>query len=320
MQSHEKNVEQVTGIGRLNASQVWQSIAWGLIATFAWAGYNVVAKMGRLEGFTAADLTMLRYGGGALFFLPFMFRGSGSERLSLWKTFVSACLIGPAFGMVINTSFGLAPLSHAVVIGPGVAMIVGNLLPVLLDRKTLQPSRWMGIGILFVGLLVIGLYRQELPSQRLDWVWLGDLGFAYTGVMWSVFGYLLDKWKVSAFVGVGQMSIMSGLVFLPLYMMLFDHHEATTLNWFTQILYQGGLGGFLGLAAYAMTVNLAGPSRASLLPAFVPSTAILLAIPLMGTLPTPPEVVGVLISTVGLLTAINFRWWPRTSNSSVQDR
>lgn len=308
-------MEQVAEIRRLNASQVLQGIAWGLIATFAWAGYNVVAKMGRLEGFTPADLTMLRYGGGALFFLPFMFRGAGGVRLSLWKTFLSACLIGPAWGMVINTSFGLAPLSHAVVISPGVAMIVGNLLPVLLDRKTLQPSRWVGIGILFVGLFVIGLHRQELPGQQLDWVWLGDLGFVYTGMMWSVFGYLLDKWKVSAFVGVGQITIMSAVIFLPLYTMLFDHHEATTLNWFTQILYQGGLGGFLGWAAYAMTVNLTGPSRASLLPAFVPSTAILLAIPLMGTLPTQPEVIGVLISTIGLLTAINFRWWSRNSIS-----
>lgn len=75
--------------------------------------------MGRLEGFTPADLTMLRYGGGALFFLPFMFSRSGGARLSFWKTLFSACIIGPGFGMIINTAFGLAPLSHAVIIGPG---------------------------------------------------------------------------------------------------------------------------------------------------------------------------------------------------------
>lgn len=296
--------------------QIALGIFWGLVATFAWAGYNVAAKMGRLEGFTAGDLTMLRYGGGALFFLPFMFGRNGGARLSFWKTLLSACVIGPGFGMIVNSAFGLAPLSHAVIIGPGAAMIVGNLLPVFFDKKTLQPTRWIGIAILFAGLTVIGFHRQESADPSGDWVWLGDLGFFSTGFLWAVFGYLLDKWKVNAFTGVGQVVILSAFLFAPLYFLFFDHHQATPMNWVTQVFYQGGLGGFLGLAAYALTVARLGPAPASLLPAFVPSSAILLAIPLMGAFPSPLEVFGVVVSTIGLLTAINLNWWPRRSTAN----
>jgi drug/metabolite transporter (DMT)-like permease len=296
--------------------QIAIGVFWGLIATFAWAGYNVAAKIGRLEGFTPADLTMLRYGGGALFFLPFMFGPSGSARLSLRNTILSACIIGPGFGMIVNTAFGLAPLSHAVIIGPGSAMIVGNLLPVFLDRKTLQPTRWIGMAVLFAGLLVIGFHRQDSVDQSGDWVWLGDLGFIATGALWAVFGYLLDRWKVNAFTGVGQVVVLSALLFAPLYFLFFEHHQAAPLSWVTQVFYQGGLGGFLGLAAYALTVARLGAAPASLLPAFVPSSAILLAIPLMGAFPSPLEVFGVCISTIGLLTAINLNWWQRRSSAN----
>lgn len=318
-QTSEK-VEQPPGDQKLKARQVLIGVAFGFMATFAWAGYNVAAKIGRLDGFTPADLTMLRYAGGAIFFLPFLFRGGNHVRLPLHKTFFLACIIGPGFGMIINTAFGLAPLSHAVVIGPGVAMIVGNLLPVLLDKRVLPAARWVGIGILFIGLLVIGLHRQELTGQQRDHVWLGDIGFACTGVLWSVFGYLLSKWKVSAFTGVGQVTTLSALLFFPFYMMFFDHHETTTLKWISQIAYQGGLGGFLGLAAFALTVDRLGPSPASLFSAFVPSSAILLAIPFMGVVPSQAEVIGVFISTIGLLAAINLSGRPQGAISGVQDK
>ena len=196
-------------------------------------------------------------------------------------------------------------------VGPGAAMIVGNLLPVFLDHKTLQPTRWIGISILFAGLIGIGFHRQESADQSGDWVWLGDLGFIATGALRAVFGYLLDRWKVNAFTGVGQVVILSAFLFAPLYFLFFDHHQAASLSWVTQVFYQGGLGGFLGLAAYALTVARLGPGPASLLSAFVPSSAILLAIPLLGAFPSPLEIFGVFISTIGLLTAINLNWWPR---------
>ncbi len=44
----------------------------GLAASVAWGIYNVGVKVGRTDGFSAADLMLLRYLGGAAVMIPLM--------------------------------------------------------------------------------------------------------------------------------------------------------------------------------------------------------------------------------------------------------
>ena len=46
--------------------------AAGLSAAIAWAFYNVGVDIGRSDGFSSADLALLRYGGATLLMAPLM--------------------------------------------------------------------------------------------------------------------------------------------------------------------------------------------------------------------------------------------------------
>lgn len=47
----------------------------------------------------------------------------------------------PPFALFINAGYGIAPLAHAVVISPGVDMLVANLLSMVVDRRPMPANR-----------------------------------------------------------------------------------------------------------------------------------------------------------------------------------
>jgi drug/metabolite transporter (DMT)-like permease len=91
-------------------------ILWGLIAAFAWSGYNVGSRLGRMDALAPMDMSMLRFG-------------------------VATIL--------------LAPLSHAVVLTAGATMVSSSTLAWILDRTRPSPFRLLGMIVLTTGSLVI---------------------------------------------------------------------------------------------------------------------------------------------------------------------
>jgi len=71
-----------------------------------------------------------------------------------------------------------------------------------------------------------------------------------------------------------------------------------------QGLIQGGLQGAVGIVGYSHAIRVLGVSRAVLFPASVPAISILIGIPILGEIPTTEQILGVVLVTVGLLTAI----------------
>ena len=67
---------------------------------------------------------------------------------------------------------------------------------------------------------------------------------------------------------------------------------------------QGGLQGVITMIAYGQAVVLLGVSRAVLFPAIVPAVSIIVGIPIVGEIPSPLQIAGLGLVTVGLLTTI----------------
>ncbi len=71
-----------------------------------------------------------------------------------------------------------------------------------------------------------------------------------------------------------------------------------------QGLVQGGLQGVITMIAYSQAVVLLGVSRAVLFPAIVPAVSVLVGIPIVGEIPGPLQIAGLVLVTIGLLITI----------------
>lgn len=279
-------------------------IALGLGAAFTWGLYNVGADLGRTDGFRPPDLTLLRYLVPALVLWPVLLRGTG--RPSLVQAVVLAALVGPGFAMLFNLGFRFAPLSHAVVIGPGVTMLVAQALTHLSTRTRPSRARVTGIGILLVSLLLIA---SELPPPRVEGVpvLLGDVCFVGSGSLWGVYTFLMGRWRMAPMAATAAIAGTSSLVFLPIYLGVWGIPRMPAGLWAEQIVFQGVIGGALAFVIFAATVNRLGAGRAALFPALVPMTAALMAIPITGHVPPPVQWIAIALATAGLAISLDLR-------------
>jgi drug/metabolite transporter (DMT)-like permease len=258
-----------------------------------------------MEGLAPADMTMLRFGVAALLLTPLVLVRHSNKGLGWGRAFLLAVLAGPLYGLLINTGFSLAPLSHAVVLTAGATMLSANAFAWAIDGKRPSILRLAGMGILIFGLVVIASDRQIHYQHAFVTVWLGDLCLAGAGTLWGAFTYFLGRWNVDPAVGTGQVSLISVITFLPVFLALHGGNSAPIDVWLTQAFFQGVLGGCLGSIAIAKAISRLGAAEAALFPAMVPSGALLLAVPLLREWPSLQESVGTLICTLGLLTAFD---------------
>ncbi len=299
------SLAQMNEVRRSTGASTVIGICWGLAAALAWTGYNVGSRLGRMDGLTPVDMSMLRFGIAALLLAPVVLSRRKAYALA-WRRLLSLTILaGPLFGLLINTAFGLAPLSHAVVLSAGATMMSANALAWWLDGRRPPAPRLLGMTVLIAGLLFIASDQPDATPQSTDHVLLGDLCFLAAGALWGTFTYLLGRWKVDPVVGIGQVSILSAFAFLPFFL-AGQHDGAVPLDaWLAQAFFQGILGGCLAPVAIANAVSRLGAGEAALFPALVPSGALLLAIPLLNEWPSSSEGLGIVICSLGLLTSFD---------------
>ena len=287
------------------ARHIRHGIVLGLMAAFSWGIYNVGAEIGQASGFRPPDLTMLRYGGAAVLMLPLLFLAR--HRLPPLRLIVMVTLlIGPPFALLFNMGFQRAPLSHAVVIGPGMSMLTANLLVRLLDGVPMSGNRRLGMAVLIAGLLVIAA-DQPAPKAFGGSVLLGDLCFVGSGTLWGVYVYLMGRWRLPPVETTAAVAALATLSFLPVYLMVWGVPQMSAGLWAEQVFYQGAIGGCLAFVLFAAAVVRLGAGRAALFSALVPSSAVLLAIPLAAQWPNPLQWAGVGLATVGLIVSLDLQ-------------
>ncbi|WP_068300048.1 DMT family transporter [Pararhodobacter sp. CCB-MM2] len=282
-----------------------QGVALGFLAALSWGVYNVGAEIGQQSGFRPADLTLLRYGGAALLMAPLLV--FARHRLPpLRKVAVLALLIGPLFALAFNEGFQRAPLSHAVVIGPGMSMLVANLLDRWASGQRLSWNRRIGITVLIVGLLIIA---SDAPAPRHSGgsVLAGDLFFVTSGSLWGIYVFIMGRWKLPAIETTAAIAALASLTYLPVYLWVWGWPQMAPGLWAQQFFYQGVVGGCLAFVIFAAVVLRLGGGRAALFSALVPSTAVLLAIPLTGQWPNGVQWAGVAVTTLGLVISLDLK-------------
>jgi len=282
-------------------------IAFGLLAAVIWGGFLVVSRHGVVLGLEAVDIAFLRYAPAALLMLPILLCQPGRRelvQLGWFKPLMLAALAGPLFLVVGASGFYFAPAAHAAVIQPGGMTLTSVCFAAILFGERLTPAKLTGLALLIAGLATIA--GPDLFSGQ-SAAWKGDILFATAGTMFAGFSILVRRWRISAWTSTAIVAVLSGFFFGPLYLLIWGAERLLTTPphvIIEQVVVQGVLSAVVALFAFARAVHHLGPGRASFFPAMAPSMAILIAIPVLGELPSILQWAGLAFATLGLVIAL----------------
>jgi drug/metabolite transporter (DMT)-like permease len=281
-------------------------LSWGLLAAAIWAVYSVLARLGVTAGLSPADMSLLRFAPGALLTLPLMWRWGWRDLAGIgWRRgLVLTLLAGPGFALLFMTGFSLAPLAHGAVIAPSGQMLAGMGLSAWLGQQRLSRESLIGAGFVLLGLFFMG--GDSLLHGESRATLLGDLLFAVAGFCWGTFGTLSRRWQVDPLRVTVVVLVLSFLLFTPPYLLLADLSrlaQAGAGMLTLQVLAQGLGAGLVAMLAYSRAAALLGAGRAAFFGAMVPGAASLLAIPILGEVPSTLQALGIVSVVVGLLIA-----------------
>ena len=281
-------------------------LLWGLLAASIWATYTVLARLGIKAGLSPGDLTLMRFLPGALLMTPLMWRWGWRDLAGIgWRRgLVLTVLAGPGFSLLFMTGFSLAPLAHGAVIAPACQMLGGLVFSAWLANQPLTRESVIGAGFVLLGLAFMG--SDSLLHGEGGLTIVGDALFVAAGFCFGMFGALSRRWQVDPLRVTGVVAVMSFVLFAPGFFALSDIGRLASAGagmLTMQLLAQGVGAGLVAILAFSRAVALLGPGRAGFFGALVPGAASMLAIPVLGEVPTMLQVLGIVAVVAGLLLA-----------------
>lgn len=270
------------------------------LAVVIWASYPVATRAGVTSHFAPQDLVLLRFGIGALIFLPYVVFHFSSIRPNAWLRGAALALFQGA-GMAALVIFGLryAPASHAAALGPGVAPAWVALLGFLVFSQ--RPSARMLIGATFcvVGVIVLTSWSASLSNAA---VLTGDAMFVVASGLGALYVLQIRNWGIGAMQGAAIVTLYSAAIVIPWYLW-----SASATLWqvaqrdlLWQILWQGVLIGCVALIALNLAIGRLGAERSSALVALVPALSAVLGLLFLGESPSVVEIAGILAISTGV--------------------
>ncbi len=290
--------------GRIAIRPELQGIAWGLTASVIWGAYLAFARSGVVGGLAPLDFALLRYATAGAIMLPFLLRfGLPTLGGIGWpRGFALAALAGPAFILFGTLGYRWAPLAHGAVVQPAVVTIGTMAMAVWLLREKIAPARWLGVGVLVVGLALVAGAGWGAGDT-----WRGDFSFAAAGLLWAGFTIACRSWGVDALRATAVVAVLGGVASLGLWLGFGDpaamfERGAGVLA--TQALVQGVLSGVIAVYAYGRAAAALGAARAAIFAALVPVMAVIAGVPITGEWPVGLQWPGLAIVLAGLSLAM----------------
>jgi drug/metabolite transporter (DMT)-like permease len=265
-----------------------------------------VARGGILNGVRPEEITLLRFCVAGLIFLPFLLhRGLFTLAGIGWRRgLVLAVTAGPLASFLQVAGYAYAPLAHGAVLVPMSVTVFCSVLAVVLLKERQGPAHVIGTATILIGLALIG--GEGLMSGGAG-VWIGDLMFIGSGLLWASYTLLFRYWRLDAVAGIAAVSVLSLVVMLVVYPLFFSVPHLLALptrELVLQSVTQGLLSGTFATIAYNWIISLLGAGRAVLFPALVPGLAIVIGIPVLGETPTLVQLFGLAAAMLGLMIAL----------------
>ena len=173
----------------------------------------------------------------------------------------------------------------------------------MLLKEPLTTDRVLGVGTILCGLVALG---WDGLANHGDLTWLGDTMFVLGGVFWASYTLGSRAAHVDPLHATAVVAVLSMLLYLPGYAW-FSGAALAAAPWreiIIQSVFQGVLSAVVALLLYTRAVAILGAARGAVFAALVPSFSLLLAVPLLGEIPTSLQLVGVVLVTAGMVFAL----------------
>lgn len=270
------------------------------VAVFCiWSGFFVISRMGVTTALTPFDLAALRFMVAGVVTLPFVYwwwpRG-----LAWWVIpLLVVCGPGSVYTLILYYGLQNAPAAYAGVFANGSIPIATMLLAAIIAKDYPGPWRLLGIAVLYLGGTMVGL--RGLGAGGAD-VGQAILIFVGSSLLVSTYIYGISRWALTPWNALAIINVPNLLIYLPIWYLFLPSgiDQATVPEIATQVAFQGLGPGFFALIFFTLAATHLGASATSGFSAAVPAGVAVLAIPVLGEVPTVFEWVGIGLVTVGL--------------------
>lgn len=274
--------------------------AAAFVVVLIWASYPVATRAGVTGSFAPQDLMLLRFGVGALLFLPYLALQFRAIRRDAWLRGIPLTVFQGA-GMAALVIFGLqfAPASHAAALGPGIAPAWVALLGFLVFSKRPSTRAMVGAALCALGVTTLVAWSASAPHPS---ALVGDAMFVAASALGALYVLQLRNWGIGAFYGAAIVTLYSALVVVPWHLWTASGAlwRAAPLELLWQVLWQGALIGCIALVALNHAIARLGPERSVALVSQVPALSALLGFLFLGETPSNAEIAAILAISAGV--------------------
>jgi drug/metabolite transporter (DMT)-like permease len=274
--------------------------AAAVVVVLIWASYPVATRAGVTGPFDPLDLMLLRFGIGALLFLPYVALQLRTIRREAWLRGIPLSIFQGA-GMAALVIFGLqyAPASHAAALGPGVAPAWVALLGFLVFSRRPSTRTVAGAALCAVGVATLAVWSASGPHLS---VLAGDAMFLAASALGALYVLQLRNWGIGAIQGAAIVTFYSALVVIPWHLWAASGAlwRVARFELLWQVLWQGALIGCIALVALNHAIARLGPERAIALVALVPALSAMLGLLFLREIPSSAEIAAILSISAGV--------------------
>lgn len=274
-------------------------VACAVAVIFIWSGFIVFSRAGVITSLTPYDIAALRFMVAGALTLPFAWSW-WPRHLPLRVTLLMAlCGPGALYSMLMFNGLGEASASYGGVFANGSLPIFTVLLMLLMAGVRPDRKQLFAIAVIILGGVLLawrGLHNGGPNVAQ------GIVLFLTASAVLSIYIYGLKRWHLTPRQALAVVNIPNAVLFLPLWYLLLPSGLAETdlTTVLLQALFQGLGPGFLAVILFTLAAIHLGPTPTAGFSAMVPATAALLAIPVLGELPSALEWVGIATATLGL--------------------
>jgi len=278
-----------------------RGLAFAAVSVLIFSGWFVVTRFTVTHQLRVWDVTALRFGAGAVLLAPMLFK----QRLpaAAWlEGLLYSALWGAPFVLLVATGLRLTTAAQAASIVPALMPVMAGLISwSVTKRRPAGATIWSYLAIL-TGLAALVL-SQPATGRPVDPVGYGALVLA--AMTWAAYSVCFRSSRLSALQAAALICFWSAVIFIPLYVgwNLSRLSLASSQEIMFQLVYQGVLMSGVALFAYNRAVAALGAGAAAGMMALVPVLATLLAVPVLGEVPSVPGAAAIVVIALGVALA-----------------
>ncbi|MDE1993964.1 MAG: DMT family transporter [Rhizobiaceae bacterium] len=245
--------------------------AGAIVTVLIWANWILATRHTAETQMGTIDLGLLRYGLPAVVLSPVWLRtGLLPKGVSLKLLAVMVCGSGALFFQLTTFAIHGTPAASAGILLGGSMPFATALIGVLLFRERPDVTRWLGLGGIVAGVVI--LLVRSLAGAEVSWV--GFTLLPLGAVLWACYTHAFRRSGLSAIQASALIAIWSFLIHIGLAIIFGSSLASIPLPEIgLQIISQGMLSGLAATVAYGIAVQTLGGTQAAAFTAITPVLA-----------------------------------------------